>query len=447
MIKDRKELETELSTVLENIQHSRKKVQEVNEKLREYDIYDDTFNNIVSGNIKFKLENLDWRLLCLVTDVLEETKNSPIFAHEYFTRLEIERSKNYIADTKIEQYFKLPYTIPDVIEIDSQNYITKIKMVDLIKLYFSGLIDYDFESQRSPVFKGSKESPFQVPEVNKKSVKSISTHMNQGTFLIDTITLNVDSDDVDPIYYNSKTKELTVNEGAVITILDGFHRLQGGIMAYRLNNDLDLVMQLAIKQFDKDQQKKYFGQINTQNPVSQERLRALKESKLSETVVKNLMLKSELKGKVSTNPHIDEIAGHLTTFSTLADVIDELFTIESNLQAREVSTYLGEFFDYLLGSFPDVFIKRPEYYRQNSYITNPNIFIGYVALAKRFQELGIKLSQVREVIESINFDKANTELSEILDAVKRSNSKRAKSKIIKYFNEIELTKIGGVSHV
>ncbi|MGV2686958.1 hypothetical protein GNF82_22110, partial [Clostridium perfringens] len=127
------------------------------------------------------------------------------------------------------------------------NYITKIKMSYLVQMYHSQLITYDYETQRSPKFKRTKNGVVPVPDINKKSVEDISDHMLRETYLSDMLTLNVYSTEVEPLHYNEKNKTLTINNRATISILDGFHRLQGGVRAVAINPDLDLEMILSVR--------------------------------------------------------------------------------------------------------------------------------------------------------------------------------------------------------
>ncbi|MBX4152245.1 DNA sulfur modification protein DndB, partial [Paenibacillus lautus] len=297
-------------------------------------------------------------------------------------------------------------------------------------MFHSQLITYDYETQRSAKYKRSKDGVVPVPDVNRKSVEDISSHMLNETYLADMITLNVYSEEVEPLTYDSKHRTLIINEGATISILDGFHRLQAGVKAISVNPNLELEMILSIRSYDTDTAKKYFGQINTVNVVKPERIRELKSEKHSDIVVRDLQLKSDLKGKIASSSRVSEIAGQLTTFDILSYAIDEVFNPTTKLEAIDVSEYLVDFFNYLVGSFVDEFLDNPNDHRQ-TYINHPLMFVGYVQIAKKFKEENRTLKELKKYVDSINFK--DPKLIEILEDRKGINNKRNRNKLLDYF--------------
>ena len=135
----------------------------------------------------------------------------------------------------------------------------------------------------------------------------------------------------------------------------GFIVFKSAVRAISVNPNLELELILSIRSYDTDTAKKYFGQINTVNVVKPERIRELKSEKHSDIVVRDLQLKSDLKGKIASSSRISEIAGQLTTFDILSYAIDETFAPTTKLEAKEVSEYLVDFFNYLVGSFVEEF--------------------------------------------------------------------------------------------
>lgn len=254
--------------------------------------------------------------------------------------------------------------------------------------------------------------------------------MLNGTYLPDTITLNIYSEQIEAISYNSKTQILTINEEAPISILDGFHRLQGAIKAHSLNPDLTQQMFLSIRCYDKDTAKRFFGQINTVNIVKPERLKELKSEKYSDQIVKNLQRKSELTGRIASASAISEIAGQLTTFDILSDAIDRIFNPRTSIEEREVSDYLIDFFAYLVSYYLDEFKLNPNEYR-NTKINHPLMFIGYVQIAKMFKDENRDLKDIKEYVDGIDFK--DSILAELLENRRGLNSKKTRNAIIEYF--------------
>src|SRR5690606_22306295 len=112
----------------------------------------------------------------------------------YFTENEINNAKKFEPDNLVET-IKLPYTIPNVLRADNDDFVTIIKMTELVKLHHSNIIFYDYETQRSPKFKRSKSGIVMAPDVNEKSVEDIAESMLNETYLMDMMTINCFSEE------------------------------------------------------------------------------------------------------------------------------------------------------------------------------------------------------------------------------------------------------------
>lgn len=430
MYRDREELEEALKNVIEEIKHKRKVLEQINGELKKYNIPNGTINSIARGDDR--IASLDSPLLCLIClAVYTITGIQSISPYEYYSDREIGLSQKKLGTSNRFHLLQLPIQLADVTMIDLENYITKIKMSYLVQMYHSQLITYDYETQRSPKFKRTKNGVVPVPDINKKSVEDISDHMLRETYLSDMLTLNVYSTEVEPLHYNEKNKTLTINNRATISILDGFHRLQGGVRAVAINPDLDLEMILSVRSYDTDSAKKYFGQINTINVVKPQRLKELKSQKYSDIVVRDLQKKTDLKGKIASSSKISEIAGQLTTFDILSYAIDKVFDPKTTLEAKEVSSYLVDFFNYLTGLFAQEFIMNPNEYRKG-YINHPLMFAAYIRIAKDFKDQQTDLNKIKARIDKIDFH--NRELLEILEDRRGINNNRNRNAMIHYFS-------------
>jgi hypothetical protein len=432
MIRDRAELENNLREVIEQVKYKRRNIELVNKYLSQFDIPAGTFNEIAKTDSP--INKLDVTILCLLTlAVFEVSQDADIRPEDFFTPREIEEAKKYKQENNSD--IDLPITLYDVLQLDYENYLTTIKMSDLMKFYHSGLIVYDFETQRSPSYKkGRGEGIVPVPDINLTAVREITEHMLNGTYLPDVMTLNVFGED-EPISYNPKTKTFIINKESVISILDGFHRLQAGIRATSENPELPLVMGLAIKTFDTDTARKFFGQINSATPVRKERIAELKQEKLSYISVKQLQINSDLRGKISTGSTTNDF--QYTTVDILANTIDDVFEPRNTFEAREIGNYLSEFFNYLLGMFPE------EFNNKNSYLRHYRMFIGYITFAKQFKDNNIPLDKIKYLIDNLNIDE-NKELIEVITE-SRGTSSRLQKKVREYFSKInvkDILKIG-----
>lgn len=431
MRKDRQDLEFYLHEMIKEIKLSRKKVLDVNKRLSNKGVPIGVFDEISKG-IK-PLSSVEMPLLCILTVVLfEVTNDAQINPVEWFTEKEIRVSRESIAERPSSSRVELPVTMENVISIQPDSYITKVKMSFLVSLFHSQLIVYDYETQRSAKYKRGKEGVVPVPDLNMKSVKDIAKSMLSETYLEDMITLNVYSEDLEALDYNPDSQTLKILNGATISILDGFHRLQGGVRALAINSELDLEMILSVRSYDTETAKKYFGQINTVNTVKKERLKELKQEKFSDLVVRDIQKKSDLRGKIASASKISEIAGQLTTFDIMSFGVDSVYNPKSKLEAKEVADNLITFFDYLAGSFVDEFLSKPEAYR-NTNRNHPLIFLGYIVIAKHFTDIRRPLAELKSFIESMDF--RDEKLDELLHDRRGINNTKIRKSVIKYFQD------------
>ncbi|MWV44901.1 hypothetical protein GRF59_14865 [Paenibacillus sp. HJL G12] len=430
MKRDREELEAQLRDVIDENKHSTKFAAKINNSLDQQGINLGFFNDVARGNNS--LSDIDLNLLIVLSDaVYKVTEDKRIITQEYVSETELEKSKEKVRDNSVRKSLNLPLDLEEVVSIDHQTFLTKVSIKLLVEMFHAKLIVYDYETQRSAKYKMGKNGVVPVPDVNKKSVDDIAKNMLEQSYLPDMITINVYSNEVEPLSYDEKNKLLTINDGATVSILDGFHRLQGAVKALAINPDLDLELLLSIRSYDTDIAKKYFGQINTINVVKKQRLRELKSENWSDAVVRDLQQKSELKGnKIASAANISEIAGQLTTFDIMAYGIEKVFSPNNFLEYKEVANYLTEFFNYLTGNFNDEFINNPKPHRK-SYINHPLMFLGYIQIAKNFKDTSTDTSEIKNLKKLVDFN--DSKLIELLNNKSGINSNRVRNQVINYF--------------
>lgn len=432
MKKDRDQLELLIADAITEIKVDRKKVLKVNNLLSESGVSLGTFDAISKGDKL--ISTLESSLLCVLSEALYGTTGIiELNPEQWFTTKEISYAKKQLMNNTETNRILLPIALENVRMVGIDNYITAIKMSDLVQWFHSQLIIYDFDTQRSAKFKSGKDGVVPVPDINLKSVEDIADNMLNGTYLEDMITLNIYSDEIEAVEYNPKTRLLTINEQAVISILDGFHRLQGGVRACATNPELEQMMILSIRSYDTDTAKKYFGQINTINVVKKERLKELKSQKLSDLVVRDLQQKTDLKGKIASATKISELAGQLTTFDILSYAIENVYNPTNRLEVIEISETLSRFFNYLAGSFVDEFLTNPNKYRDDN-INHSLMFIGYVVIAKYFEDNNVPIKEIKKFIEK-HIDFKDKKLIAILNNKRGINSAKVRNEMIKYFEQ------------
>lgn len=428
MKKERIELENVLKFIIDKNCRSRKTIINIIDVLEDPEM-GEVFENVVNG--AKTLSSLSIPALCLITcAVYEVTESEDINPHDFFTKSEINQYKKMDFQISNSKDLTLPIVLDEVTMLDSENFVTVVYAKFLVDMLHNYLIHYDYSSQRSAIYLTSKDGDaIPVQDLNMQSVSDISDNMLNGTYLPDTLSLNVYSDDVEPLRYDSKKKKLEIHDGAHITILDGFHRLRGAERAVHLNPDLPQKLFVTIRAYDEETSKRYFGQINTINVVAPERLRELKSERNSDLVVKDLQRNSELKEKIASAPAISKVAKQLTTFDLLSYTIDKMFAPKTRMEAKELASYLTDFFDYLIGSYYKEFVDDVNSYR-DSY-SHPFMFSGYVVIAKIMQDNNIKPNKIKDIITKIDFK--DETLQSILTNPRGINNNRNRNRIIDYF--------------
>ena len=182
-----------------------------------------------------------------------------------------------------------------------------------------------------------------APNINTKSVEQIADKLNDGSLLSTTLTLNLLSDGTDEFHYDERKKQLII-EAAEIDILDGFHRLQGTISALRRNPDIDFNWHISIRNYSTRKAQSFFIQANTINKVDKGRTRSLKQDTYTDVTVKELMLDSDLKGRVSLSSRPSMVARELVSYTVMTDAIDRLFKLESKKRSNGFSRIFNKIF-------------------------------------------------------------------------------------------------------
>ncbi|PYE51569.1 hypothetical protein HUB98_06035 [Paenibacillus barcinonensis] len=426
---DRNIIEKEVLENLKLIQNSRQKQYELNLKLADYNV---PFGMVqkISQNEEV-ISEFDAHYLIGIVSAMHDADNSNPNPETYFGVREIRDAERTLKD-KDQYKLYLPLTIKEVIEIKFDSYVTKINIKELVKMVESQLIIYEEETQRGVTYKENKSGGIvKTPIVNKTSVKRIASKVSENQYFEDMITLNVYSTEVEPVSYDTNSKSLTINDGAIVSILDGFHRLQGFIAALSINPDIELHEILSIRVYDEETAKRFFSQLNTINVLNKERRKELAQERMSDKVVADLQRKSEIGKQIASGSTVSYLAGDLTTFDIMSYAIDRSYTIERQLDVIKISKYLNEFFVYLAGSYPNEFSKNINE-RKNEFMGHPLMFIGYIVLSRYMQDNEIDFDEIEKYIDTIS--KNADEFVPLLNAKKSlTGNKRIREKLFDYF--------------
>ena len=441
--KSKEELINFLINDINLIKDDQKKVETIKEGLKEYKILTGKTQELISKVDEEMLDNIDMRVLILLTEqVYKITKEENLKVENYFNEKEIKTAKQYDYQYEnTEEQIELPLTMENVLQIDTQNYLTFWDAKFANKL-LSDLLIYNPETQReSKIIKRNNQVEFAI-KLYPKSVKEMTAKLLQGKLHYTTITINAlvgTAESGNELTYNHRKQELTVNEGTALNILDGMHRLTAIKNALEQNPDLKHVVQVAVKNFNLSQAKEYLAEVSKQNAVSKTRIKELEKGRFADITVDYLKRESDLRDRISSTSDVHYIANQIVSYDVISDTVDDEFNIASRFQADEVGKKLSNFFYYLFGQFPDEFINSVSTVKKQSFINANKMFAGYIVLAKRMDQENIPFEKVKTIIDNIDFSRSNPLWREIGFIGKDSTTNMNTAKNIrKYFNELDL---------
>ena len=386
---------------------------------------------IIAGNIG--LELLDSIKLGIIADSFyKETHNSKLNPELYYEEETIKKIHNTRLEL-IEDDLKLPITFKNLQQYSYDMWVGTIPLQDYVKICQSGIATYNFETQRDPAFKKYKDNVIKRININPKSVLEMKDMMLNDTYLYDDITLNILSDGNEKFEFRKvidNIGDLTFEDGT-LNLTDGAHRLKAAESALLVNPNLDKNFILVITNFDVNRANDYIRQKDKRNPINREYLETKNVANLSNDVARGINESStcDIKGKIVSDEFLLKETGGLTLFSIMAKTIDSLWELETRRDVRELTNYLVDFFNELVGLFPNELKNDITASRQVSFINHKNMFIYYLVIAKEIQE--------KYNWEEILFD--------ILSDTDFTNNNRLWDKTIKRISETTLsTRLTGV---
>lgn len=449
MLKDRKELEEKLAIVIKNYNLKRKNnrhLKDIKKHLLEHhEIFEGDVQSWVNDP-ENELPELDLRELFLLTEqIFAKTEDFSIIPSEYFTEPEMKEARQYSGLLKQkEQEISFPLTITNAAIVGNGAYLVVLDIKVINKLLENQLLDYNFDLQREATYVKRKDKIMIEPTLNMNNVKEISEHLLEGTLVPTVLVFNAaprTSEIGDELIFDAKDNTLTIAPGTRLDIVDGYHRCKGLQNALQINPDLNFNFAVLITNYSIRKAQQYQAQLAKATPISKTRMQELEANRLSDIVVQQLKLESDLQGRISQTNRIHYINRELVTYNVLADTIEEEFEMKTRADAADVGEYLVEYFNFLIGSYPEEFIYNIEEVRKISLINDNNMFVGYIVLARRMFENNISPRKVRNIIEKINFNRDNSEWVklDILDKKGNlNNTFKLRKNIKKYFEKIEL---------
>lgn len=381
------------------------------------------------------LETLDGVILYLLTKGLYQATGTEILnPTRWFTDIEIKEAEKYKKEN--EEVLDGDLIFENVLQVEEDQWVTVLTSQKIKQLYNSFRVFYRPETQRGMVSYRSGNSIIKRIDVNIRVVNNIAKKLIDGSFITNTITFNVLKDGNDNIEYNPDNMSLIIGKESEIDVVDGFHRSYAILKALITKPNLNKNWEVRIVNWDIDKAQRFIYQESLQTPLKKSRQEELNQSKLENQIVKNLneMARNELQYKITTDYLLIKNNSAYVMFDDLSDAIKEVFTIKSQRDVKKITKFLIEFFNELVGIYSDEFTNLKSS-KEKCYITHPNMFIGYVALASKLKGKNNWEDELEDILSKIDFSKSNKIWSQ-LNIDKPRLSKRQKLYIINYFSNL-----------
>jgi hypothetical protein len=421
----RDSLEQEISKNLYEVNLNRELSNKILKRLIEKGFLAGHSQQIIAGNIG--LELLDNLKLGIIADSFYKEIHDPNLNPElYYEEETVEKIRRTKLEV-IEEDMKLPVMFKNMQQYSYDMWVGTISLQKYVKMCQSGIATYNFETQRDPAFKKYKDNVIKRININPKSVIEMKDMMLNDTYLYDDVTLNILSDGSEKFGFRKIMDNVgdLIFEDGILNLTDGAHRLKAAESALLVNPNLDKKFILVITNFDVNRANDYIRQKDKRNPINREYLETKDVTNLSNDVVRGINESSicDIKGKIVSDEFLLRETEGLTLFSTMAKTIDNLWELETRRDVRELTNYLVDFFNELVGLYPNELKNDITASKRDSFINHKNMFIYYLVIAKEIQ------------------DKYNWEeiLSNILSETDFTNNNRLWDKTIKRISESTLS--------
>jgi hypothetical protein len=352
----------------------------------------------------------------------------------YFTSVEINEWENYREEKDNESIF--PINFKNVTEIAPGYWQTTITAQELERLNKANVLIYNVNSQRG--FKVTKKKI--GIDLNPKKVEEIAIRMLDGEQFPDDIKFNVLKTGEERIFYNPKTRILTVQEGSIINIFDGMHRKSGNSLFISRNpDDTQFIWPLKITNFTEIKTHDVMTQINKQSPIDVSVLSTKDYSKNENLVLDKIIdSKGDLANTTKDKDEFVKSNRGLTTKPILAEAIKDNYgdQLESAMNRDTIANWIVEFTNYLMGVFSNEFIVKPYEVKRTSYINNLNMFYGYITLSAVLKDNNDWKEILKQKIESIDFSIDNPMWQSIGIIKENKINNPIKNKLYKLFKEV-----------
>ena len=278
----------------------------------------------------------EYYLFCLLysIDRIEYTT----IVKEFFTEKEIDvyLKTKYEKETEIE--FPL---IIECMQVSQDQWIGTTDVDFLMKLRETQRIVYNPETQRTMkrVIRGDKE--FYRISINRKAVEQIANNFKDGSFIPNTITLNIPFESDADFYYDEKRKCIVINSFDHFEMADGYHRYYAMCKVKDEDPDFNQMMELRITNFPETKSKHFIFQEDQKTKMT--KISSDSMNMNDPAVITLETLNNEIdfiyKGEINRNKGLINLGefAHIVSYFFFRDVEKEkvrrhIFTVKNELK-------------------------------------------------------------------------------------------------------------------
>lgn len=285
-------------------------------------------------------EVLEYCLLEALIEVAPKNKKSNFTERmtSYYTAIE---QKKYAKWKRKSNAIKYPIVIP-CFAINDDQWIGYADMKFLMQLRAAQLIRYNENAQRVMKRKVSGNSEEYVIAINRKAIREIKEAYEEGTYIPNTITLNI-PEDLDSSYkYDEATNELIINSLESFDITDGYHRYIAACELYDDNNEFNTPIELRITRFSDEKARGFIYQEDQKTKMTKIESESMNVNSPANIITERLNSSStsNFKGLIKRN-------GGIIDFATLSMCISNYLIGKQKIGRPELIALYKEIEEFL----------------------------------------------------------------------------------------------------
>lgn len=214
---------------------------------------------------------------CLVTCLddtalkYEKNKNFSKFFSKEETKELIEKIKLKTENKNKEKNKKnkiYPLIFDNCLRVNDDQWVTAITAKQLEQLEKDNVIYYNKNTQREMTRKVISGTETYTITLKKKAVNEIARDMENGLFISNAITLNINEDDTETEFeFDDTTSQIIITKGK-LDIIDGYHRFRAMMKNMADIDNFDYPMILNIVAFSEEKANRYIVQEDKRNKIS-----------------------------------------------------------------------------------------------------------------------------------------------------------------------------------